>query len=146
MLNRCNLPERAVCEILEEAGMLVDDRTPTIERWFERVVADLPAPTVAELRVWLEVMALRQRYPSPATTPQRDNHPRLRHLCAQPALRLWASQGHGSLREISQDDLTAILPPSGADRALMIGASVDLLGPQIPQARLRQPCDADPPR
>lgn len=119
VLNRCNLPERAVCEILEEAGMLVDDRTPTIERWFERVVADLPAPMVAELRVWLEVMAYGSATP-PRRRPRSETSIRVYLSTAQPAFRFWADHGHGSLREISRSDLTAILPPTGPDRSLMI--------------------------
>jgi hypothetical protein len=119
VLNRCNLPERAVCQILAEAGMLVDDRTPTIERWFEREVAELPAPMVAELRVWLDVMG-HGSTTSPRRRPRSETTIRIYLSAAQPAVVRWASDGHRSLREISRDDLTTVLPASGVDRSLIV--------------------------
>ena len=119
VLNRCNLPERAVCGILEEAGMLVDDRTPTLERWFERTVADLPAPMIGELRVWLEVMAHGSAAP-PRRRPRNETSIRVYLWAAQHALRLLAGEGHMSLREISRSDLVSVLAPSGPGRALTI--------------------------
>ena len=119
VLNQCRLPERAVCAILEEAGMLVDDRTPAVQRWFERIAADLPAPMISELRVWLDVMAHGSTVP-PRRRPRSEISIRVYLGSAQPALCLWANDGHRSLREIDRSDLTAVLPPPGPRRALTI--------------------------
>jgi hypothetical protein len=119
VLNRCNLPERAVCGVLAEAGMLVDDRTPTIERWFEGAVAHLPAQMITELRVWLDIMAHGSAAP-PRRRPRSETSIRIYLATAQAPLRRWAGQGHGSLREISRADIADAVPASGPERALMI--------------------------
>lgn len=109
-----------IIAVLTEAGMLDDDRTPTIETWFERRTADLPTKIRAELRIWFDVM----RHGS-TTTPRRK--PRAEATIysqldfALPALRAWAAAGHQSLREISREDFLAVLPASGTPRATLIG-------------------------
>jgi hypothetical protein len=108
-----------VIDVLTEAGLLDDDRTPTVETWFDRRTADLPARMREELRIWFDVM----RHGS-TTYPRRK--PRATSTIytqldfALPALHVWA-QRHKSLREISRDDFLAILPASGTPRATLIG-------------------------
>ena len=108
-----------VIGVLSEAGMLDDDRTPTIEAWFDRRTADIPVRMREELRIWFDVMrhgstTYPRRKPRAASTiyAQLD--------FALPALRVWAHQ-HESLREISREDFLAILPTSGTPRATLIG-------------------------
>ena len=54
------------------------------------------------------------RPPRRAVRPRTDDdHPRPA-AWALPALRRWAGEGHDSLREISRDDVLAVLPPPGS--------------------------------
>jgi hypothetical protein len=108
-----------VRQVLDTAGMLVEDRTPVIERWFAHRTAALPGPMRSELSVWFDIM----RHGS-ATAPRR--RPRAEGTIytqldfAMPALRHWAGE-HESLREIGREDFLAILPPAGTPRATLIG-------------------------
>jgi hypothetical protein len=108
-----------VLGVLSEAGMLDDDRTPTVEAWFNRRIADLPARMREELRIWFDVM----RHGSityPRRKPRATSTIYTQLDFALPALRVWG-QRHESLREISREDFLAILPASGTPRATLIG-------------------------
>lgn len=106
----------AVFALLTEAGLVVEDRTPAIEAWFDRTVVGLPQPMTDELRVWFTVLH-RGTTTSPRTRPRAPVTIRTRLRWAMPALRRWADEGHTSLREISRDDILAALPGSGTPRA-----------------------------
>jgi hypothetical protein len=112
------LPVRPVLTILEHAGMLDDDRTPAIERWFDRQVAGLPGAMANELRLWFEVLLHGSTTP-PRTRPRAEVTIRTQLYWALPTLRAWAEAGHQSLRELSRDDVLAALPPSGNQRATL---------------------------
>jgi hypothetical protein len=112
------LPVRPVLAILGQAGMLDDDRTPAIERWFDRQVAGLPAVMASELRVWFQVLLHGSQTP-PRTRPRAQITIRTRLRWALPALRSWAEAGHQSLRGISRDDVLAALPAGGNPRATL---------------------------
>ncbi|MEV4750561.1 hypothetical protein ACFQVD_00150 [Streptosporangium amethystogenes subsp. fukuiense] len=101
-------------EIVELAGMLDDDRIPAIVNWFDTKIAGLPGPMQEELRVWFEVMRHGSTKP-PRRRPRREGTIRMKLSRALPALRRWADQ-HTSLREISRDDVLAVLPASGSPR------------------------------
>jgi integrase len=112
------LPVRPVLAILEEAGMLDDDRTPAIQRWFDRQVAELPAAMASELGVWFEVL-LHGSHTPPRTRPRAEVTIRTQLSWAAPRLQAWAEAGHQSLREISRDDVLAALPAGGNPRATL---------------------------
>ena len=110
------LPARPVLTVLAEVGMLEDDRIALIEPWFDRHVAGLPETMEKELRIWFEVLHHGSTTPPrkrPRTTATIKNHV----LWAMPTLREWAADGHESLREITRDDVLAVLPGSGTPRA-----------------------------
>jgi len=146
VLNQCNLPERAVCQVLEAARMLEDDRTPAIDTWFDRQVTGMPVAITDELRVWLRIMLDGSSIP-PRRHPRQQDTVRLYLTYALPALRIWANDGHLSLREVSRVDIVAALPSSGAERTLVARGlrsifSVLKARKQIfinPTARLRVP-------
>lgn len=110
------LPVQPVLAILEQAGMLDDDRTPAIARWFDRQVAELPAAMASELRIWFEVLLYGSQTP-PRTRPRAEVTIRTQLLWALPTLRAWAKNGHQSLRGISREDVLAALPAGGNPRA-----------------------------
>lgn len=67
------LPARSVRAVLDEAGLLDDDRTPALERWFDRQLVGLPATMAGEMRVWFDMLrngstsAPRRKPRSPGT-------------------------------------------------------------------------------
>lgn len=118
---------RGILDVLAATGFLYEDRTPSIEHWFEDKTAELPAGMVAELRVWFDVML------HGSTTPPRrkPRHPRTavgKLRWALPALLIWAAAGHEHLREISRDDVTAVLPTSGTPRHTMLQGLRSIFG------------------
>jgi hypothetical protein len=109
-------PVRPVLTILDEVGMLDDDRTPAIETWFQRQVAGLPPQITAELCVWFDVVC-HGSTTTPRSRPRQPILIRTRCYWALPTIRSWAQSGRRSLREISREDVLAALPSSGNDRA-----------------------------
>jgi hypothetical protein len=118
LLTQIRHPAAAVAEVLAEAGMLDDDLQPAVERWFSAAVAGLPAQMRHELGVWLEVMRNGSQSP-PRLRPRSDHTVRSQLAFALPALNSWAAT-RASLREISRDDVLAVLPPSGQPRATTV--------------------------
>jgi hypothetical protein len=100
---------------------MLDDRQPAIHAWFATTIADLPDPMrteLTELTEWFDIML------KGSTTPQRrrprdQQTVRLYLRWAMPALTIWARQGHTSLREITTDEVRAVLPTSGYPRSAM---------------------------
>lgn len=116
-LTSTEIPVIHVMEIFEQAGLLEDDRTPSIQRRIQRELDGLPDPMAGEVRQWSQIMlngssALPRRVPRSPITVQLQ----LRWML--PALRRWAGEGHDSLRAISRADVEAVLPPSGDARAV----------------------------
>lgn len=103
--------------VLNEAGLLDDDRVPAIQRWFAGQIADLPVGMRAELDVWFEIMRDGSPIP-PRRRPRTHGTIRLHTTYGLPPLRQWAASGHHSLREISRNDVLAALPINGNDRTL----------------------------
>ena len=102
-------------DVLAAAGLLVDDRTAPIERYFAGKTDGLPAPIRAQLELWLEVMLAGSR-----TAPrQRSRDPqtvRLQILGIAPIIHSWAAHGHQSLAEITREQVRAALPHSNTRR------------------------------
>jgi integrase len=115
------LPVRGVLAILDANGLLEDDRTPTIQVWFDRQLRDLPEPMADELQIWFEVLHRGSSTP-PRSRPRSTVTIQTRTRWALPALHTWADAGHQSLREISRADVLALLPASGTARATLGGA------------------------
>lgn len=109
-------PVSHVLDVLADAGLLLEDRTPTLAAWFARQLEGLPEPMTSELQQWFAIML-----DGSATTPRRRPRSqitiRLHTTWALPALTTWASQGHQSLREITPDQVRAVLPGSGNARS-----------------------------
>jgi integrase len=115
------LSVRAVLAILDANGLLDEDRTPTIQVWFDRQLRDLPEPMAGELRIWFEVLHRGSSTP-PRSRPRSVTTIQTRTRWALPALHVWADAGHRSLREVSRADVLALLPAKGTARATLGGA------------------------
>jgi hypothetical protein len=109
-------PVRPVLAILDEVGMLDDDRIPAVDLWFRRAIAGLPPQITAELQAWSDVLR-HGSTTTPRSAPRQPILIRTRCYWALPTIRSWAEGGRQSLREISRDDVLAALPSSGNARA-----------------------------
>ena len=116
VLRQVRLPVRAIGEVLTAAGWWQDDRVPAIERWFNEKSAGLPEPMAGELRTWFDVMRHGSTSP-PRRVPRSQTTVRLYTGWVLPSLEAWAAAGHRSLREIATDDVLAVLPQQGTERA-----------------------------
>jgi hypothetical protein len=116
LLGQAGAPVRATCEALAQAGMLDDDRVPSINTWFDRAVRHLPGPMAGELRTWFETLRDGSATP-PGFRPRSPRTIRLKLYWALPTLHVWAASGHASLREITREQVIIALPPSGTPRA-----------------------------
>jgi len=115
-LKDIDLPVRTVLEVLDAASVLIEDRTPAIDAWFNRQISGLPGPMVAELTTWFEVM----KHGSPTAPRRRPRSERTitLHLgWAAPTLRAWAATGHSTLREITKEHVLDALPAAGNPRS-----------------------------
>lgn len=108
----------ALMAVLVEAGMLDDDLEPPIITWFRSQVADLPDDMRHELGVWFDVMRNGSPIP-PRRLPRKDTTTTSQLRTALPVLRHWTTS-HDSLREVTRDEIKAILPASGWQRALLL--------------------------
>jgi len=116
VLRQIDLPVRPVCEVLDAAGMLENDRPPAIHAWLQRKTAHLPEAMVAEIHQWFDVM-LRGSTVPPRRRPRSEVTTQIYLRWALPVLNHWADQGHRSLREIARADVLASLPADGVPRA-----------------------------
>jgi len=56
LLTTVNLPADPVLSVLEEAGMLIDDRPSSLDRWLDKQLVGLPPMIDGELRAAVEVL------------------------------------------------------------------------------------------
>lgn len=118
-LSLLDVPVRPVLDVLAAAGFLDDDRVPTIDRWFAAKTADLPTAIAADLRLWFEVMRHGHTSP-PRSKPRAPRTIQSKLRWALPALHVWAAAGHEHLREVTRDEVLAVLPASSAARHTML--------------------------
>ena len=106
---------QSTLDVLDAAGMLIEDRTSNVERYFAGKAGGLPAPMKTQLDIWLAVMlngstsAPRQRSRDPQTA-------RIHIMGIAPIVHAWAAAGHQSLAEITAEQVRAALPESGSRR------------------------------
>ena len=115
-LKDIDLPVWTVLEVLTAAGLLIEDRTPTIDTWFAAQIDGLPQQMRDELTTWYEVMKNGSPTP-PRRRPRKPGTLTLQLRWALPVMRTWAAAGHTSLREISREDVLDAMPASGNPRS-----------------------------
>ena len=93
-----------VAEVLQEMGVLIDDRRPSFERWLERKLDGLAAGIRQDVEAWLRTM----RDGGPRTKPRdiASVWNLMNHL--RPTLTGWSDR-YDHLREVTRDDVIAIL-------------------------------------
>lgn len=102
-------------EILDAAGLLTDDRTTAIHRYFAAHVTALPPVMRAQVSTWFEVMLAGSKN-KPRRMPRHPQTVHLHILGMAPIWQAWADRGIQSLAEISREDVATELPPPGANR------------------------------
>lgn len=127
LLPGIGLPGRHLLDFLTEHRLAEEDRVPVIETWFAARTRDLPEPMLTEVRTWFDVLLHGSTVP-PRSKPRSPVTIRVKVRWALPVLRAWASDGITTLREISRDDVLAVLPPSGNPRATTGAALHSLFG------------------
>lgn len=104
-------------DVLEAAGLLIEDRPTRIERYFNDKTAELPEPMKHQLQIWLNVM-ITGSATAPRRLPRLPQTAQIKIASLAPIVRTWSAQGHTSLAEITPAHVRAALPASGAQRAL----------------------------
>jgi hypothetical protein len=98
------IPTERVAEVLQEMGVLVDDRLPSFENWLERKLDGL-APGIRDAaEAWLRTMhdgGPRSRARDIASVQNYMNHVR-------PILLNWSAR-YDHLREVTRGDVLAVL-------------------------------------
>lgn len=108
-LNSIHLTAKHVAAVLDEAGLLVDDRADALVGWFEQRLVGLPEQMTRELRIWFDIMVNGRTKPPHRRKPRNPVTVRLHYSWAVPVLQSWAAEGHTSLREIAREDVVAVL-------------------------------------
>lgn len=102
--------ERAA-EVLQEMGILVDDRRPAFDTWLDDKLNGLPAGLAEETERWIQ--GLHHGGPRHAA---RARSTTLHYLNAvRPLLLTWADR-YDHLREITREDVFAALEPLRGDK------------------------------
>lgn len=127
VLSQAFVTIRPVLQILATVDMLEDDRVPPIRVWFDQQTAALPTAMAAELHTWFDIM-LDGSPTVPRRRPRTAITTRIYLAQLLPALTVWAHAGHTSLREITTDDLIAVLPAPGTSRSLFGQSARSLFG------------------
>ncbi len=99
-----DISARRTAEVLQEMGLLDDDRRPPLEDWLERKLDGLAPGIRTDAGAWLRNLrdgGPRSRPRDPATVLNHMNY-------ARPALLAWSSR-YGHLREVTRDDVLAAL-------------------------------------
>jgi hypothetical protein len=97
-----DISARRTAEVLQEMGLLDDDRRPPLEDWLERKLDGLAPGIRTDAGAWLRNLrdgSPRSRPREPATVFNHMNY-------ARPALLAWSSR-YGHLREVTRDDVLA---------------------------------------
>jgi site-specific recombinase XerD len=115
-LRALDIPVERVAEVLDEMGVLDDDRRPSFATWLDRKLDGLAPGVHREVEAWLR--ALHDGGPRARA---RDRATAWKYLNAvRPALVAWSAR-HAHLREVTRDDVLAELGPlHGSLRKLTI--------------------------
>ena len=91
-------------EVLQEMGVLDDDRRPSFEDWLDRKLDGLAPGIRADAEAWLRILRDGGTRSRPRDIASVWNH----MLHVRPALLAWSGR-YGHLREVTRDDVLAVL-------------------------------------
>lgn len=110
---------RSTIEVLQDAGLLIDDRVPSFDRLFERKTRAFPEPMRSQLELWRNIMINGSKTP-PRRQPRDMMTVKGQMYGILPAIHRWVEQGRTSLTEISTEDILAVLPDEPSPRHMMM--------------------------
>ncbi len=102
-------------DVLDAAGILIDDRVPTIDRYFDGKFESLPPTMRTQLELWFDIMIHGSRTP-PRRKPRDPATVKIQILGIAPIITDWAAAGHHSLAEITTDMILVALPAERGKR------------------------------
>ena len=139
LLQAIELPIPRVLEILAAMGHLQDDRAAAGETWFTAKTLGLPETIREELGIWFLVMRDGSTTP-PRRKPRAEGSINTQFRSALPAIQTWVTNGTTSLRQITRDDVIAVLPTDRNARAGCgrQGSEIDIRDPQATEDRLHR--------
>src|SRR5699024_12093285 len=110
---------RSTIEVLEDAGLLIDDRVPSFTKLFERKTHALPEPMRSQLELWRDIMV-----DGSTTAPRRQPRDTMtvkgQMYGILPAITRWVEGGRTSLVGIDTEDILAALPDDPSPRHTMM--------------------------
>lgn len=128
VLRALDIGAERVAEVLEEMGVLVDDRRPAFEDWLDRKLDGLAPGISREVETWQR--ALHDGGPRTRARHRSTGNNYLN--CVLPSLKTWSGRYH-HLREVTRDDVLAVLATvHGAQRSNTIVALRSLIDPWVP--------------
>ena len=98
-------------EVLQEMGVLDDDRRPAFEDWLEHRLDGLAPGIRSDTEAWLRTL----RDGGPRSRPRSDSAAWSYMSCLRPLLLAWSSQ-YGHLREVTRDDVLAAIGELNGNR------------------------------
>lgn len=99
-----NMPFPHITAVLDDAGVLDDDRPDTLAAWLDAQLAGLPAQIRAELDAWLGL----RRHGGPRCRP-RSRRTIVRDVRSIRTFLLGAGGRYSTLRQVTRDDITTWL-------------------------------------
>lgn len=111
-----HLPLKHTLDVLDDAGLLADQRTRDTAAWARPRLAVLPAPMAEELHTWLDIL-LHGSTSTPRRRPRSPITARLYLDWVLPVVTHWSCAGKTSLREITHQDTLQALPTAAAAKA-----------------------------
>lgn len=112
---------RSTIEVLEDAGLLVDDRVPSFDALWERKTHAIPEPMRTQLELWRDIMVDGSKIP-PRRQPRDTSTVKGQMYGILPAITRWVEEGRTSLVGIGTEDILAVLPDDPSRRhAMMLG-------------------------
>ena len=110
---------RSTIEVLEDAGLLIDDRVPSFTKLFARKTQALPEPMRSQLELWRDIMVDGSKTP-PRRQPRDTMTVKGQMYGILPAITRWVEDGRTSLVGISTEDILAMLPDDPSRRHTMM--------------------------
>ncbi|WP_337007321.1 MULTISPECIES: hypothetical protein [unclassified Microbacterium] len=110
---------RSTIEVLEDAGLLVDDRVPSFDALWERKTHAIPEPMRTQLDLWRDIMVNGSKIP-PRRHPREPSTVKAQMYGLLPAIAAWVEDGHTSFAEISTEHILAVLPGDPSRGHLMM--------------------------
>ncbi len=104
VLRALDIGAERVAEVLDEMGVLVDDRRPAFDDWLERKLDGLTQGISHDIEAWQRML-----HDGGARTRARDQATVWNYLNAiRPVLLIWSARYH-HLREVTRDDVLTVL-------------------------------------